>query len=159
MFKVFLGLGTNIGDKKAILEVAKKAINDSIGEICDESSLYETEAWGVENQENYYNQVIGIKTKLYPLQILEKILALEIQLGRIRNQKWEARLIDIDILFFENYIISTDNLTIPHKYIQDRNFVLEPLKEINPDFIHPKLRKTISELAKSNLDNSWIRML
>ncbi|MCP9768503.1 2-amino-4-hydroxy-6-hydroxymethyldihydropteridine diphosphokinase [Lacihabitans sp. LS3-19] len=159
MFKVFLGLGTNIGDRKSNIELAKKAISDTIGEIQDDSSVYETEAWGVENQENYYNQVICIKTNFYPLQILEKILALEIQLGRIRNQKWEARLIDIDILFFENYIISTDNLTIPHKYIQERNFVLEPLKEINPDFIHPKFRKTISELAKSNLDKSWIKKL
>ena len=159
MFKVIIGLGSNLGDRKSNLELVKVKINNSIGEIEVYSSIYETEAWGVENQENYYNQIVQIKTDFYPFQVLEKTLALEMQLGRVRTKKWEARLIDIDILFFENFIFNSENLIIPHKYIQERNFILEPLKEMNPNFVHPKFQKTILELSKACTDKNWIRKL
>jgi 2-amino-4-hydroxy-6-hydroxymethyldihydropteridine diphosphokinase len=159
MFNVILGLGSNMGDRKSNLELANRSINDSIGKIQVYSNIYETEAWGVENQENYYNQIVQIKTDFFPFKVLEKTLALERQLGRVRTQKWEARLIDIDILFFENYIFSSDNLIIPHKYVQERNFILEPLKEMNPNFIHPKFRKTILALSEACTDKNWIKKL
>jgi 2-amino-4-hydroxy-6-hydroxymethyldihydropteridine diphosphokinase len=159
MQRVLLGLGTNLGDKIKNLQIALKELSNQLGEITKISSVYETEAWGVQNQDNYYNIVIEINTNFFPLGLIQKILAIESSLGRIREKKWDSRIIDIDILFYENYVISTDHLRLPHPFLEKRNFVLEPLNEVVSGFTHPKLRKTISELKSTCSDKSWIKKL
>jgi 2-amino-4-hydroxy-6-hydroxymethyldihydropteridine diphosphokinase len=159
MFKAYLGLGSNLGQKEENLKLAISKVENEIGQISKKSSLFETEAWGVENQSNYYNMAIEIYTKLLPLKLIEKVLELEKELGRVREKKWNSRIIDIDILLYDNLIISTDHLHIPHLFLEKRNFVLEPLNEIIPNFIHPKLRKSIAQLSGESMDKSWIKKL
>ncbi|MCP9756886.1 2-amino-4-hydroxy-6-hydroxymethyldihydropteridine diphosphokinase [Lacihabitans sp. CCS-44] len=159
MFKAYIGLGSNLGQKEENLKLAISKVENEIGQISKKSSLFETEAWGVENQGNYYNMAIEIHTKLLPLELIEKVLELEKELGRVREKKWDSRIIDIDILLYENLIISTDHLHIPHLFLEKRNFVLEPLNEIIPNFIHPKLRKSIAQLSAESIDKSWIKKL
>lgn len=155
----YLSLGSNLGKKQANIELALEEIKKDIGEVLRISSIYETEAWGVISQDNYYNIIAEVKTPFFPLDLISKILAIETRLGRIRDKKWESRIIDIDIIFYENYIITTDNLTIPHTFLEKRNFVLEPLNELRPHFFHPRLRKSISLLATECQDKSWIKKL
>lgn len=155
----YLSLGSNLGKKQANLEGALEEIKKDIGEVLRISSIYETEAWGVISQDNYFNIIAEIKTPFLPLELISKILAVETRLGRIRDKKWESRIIDIDIIFYENYLITTDNLTIPHPFLEKRNFVLEPLNELSPKFIHPRLRKSISQLSAECTDKSWIKKL
>lgn len=159
MHRVLLGLGTNLGGKTKNLELALESISNKIGEITRLSSVYETEAWGVQNQENYYNLVLEVCTDFLPFALIHKTLEIESSLGRVREKKWDSRIIDIDILFYENYIINTDHLQLPHPFIEKRNFVLEPLNEIVSSFIHPKLRNTICELKAACLDKNWIKKL
>ena len=159
MNKIFLGLGSNLGDKIENLKFALVEINLEIGRITAVSSIYETEAWGVINQDNYYNLVLAVETTILPLALIEKILKIEEKLGRKRDKKWDCRIIDIDILFYDNLIISTNNLQIPHPFIHKRNFVLEPLNEIDSSLIHPKLRKSINYLRSISEDKSWIHKL
>lgn len=153
----YLSLGSNLGKKQANLELALAEIKKDVGEVSRISSIYETEAWGVVNQDNYFNIIAEVKTLLLPLDLISKILAIETRMGRIRDKKWESRIIDIDIIFYENYLITTDNLTIPHPFLEKRNFVLEPLTELSPEFIHPRLRKSIFQLSAECTDTSWIK--
>jgi len=155
----YLSLGSNLGKKQANIELALEEIRKDIGEVLRISSIYETEAWGIVNQDNFFNIIAEVRTPSLPLNLISKILAIENRLGRVREKKWESRIIDIDIIFYENYIITTDNLTIPHPFLEKRNFVLEPLNELIPEFIHPRLRKSISQLATECLDKSWIKKL
>ncbi len=157
---VFLLLGGNLGDRKQTILEAKKYISLQIGKIELESSLYQTAAWGVENQPAFLNQVIQISTLLSAQEILAQIEEIEKKLGRKRYQKWYARTIDIDILYYENQILEEDennetqkkNLKVPHPFLHERRFTLVPLVEIAPNFIHPVLKKTNSELLESCLD-------
>lgn len=153
----YLSLGSNLGNKQVNLEVALEIIKKDIGEISRISSIYETEAWGVVDQDNFFNIIAEVKTLFFPLDLITKILAIETRMGRIRYKKWESRIIDIDIIFYENYIITTENLTIPHPFLEKRNFVLEPLNELSPEFIHPRLRKSIFQLTAACTDTSWIK--
>ncbi len=146
MNKVYLSIGGNLGNRKANLAKAAYLIERKIGSILAISSLYETKAWGVENQPNFLNQVLIVETVLSPETTLEYALTIETKMGRKREQKWYTRLIDIDLLFFEKQIIKSDDLTLPHPYLAERNFVLVPLAEIAPNFVHPILQKSISEL-------------
>jgi 2-amino-4-hydroxy-6-hydroxymethyldihydropteridine diphosphokinase len=159
MFIAYLGLGSNLGQKEENLKLAISKIENKIGQISKKSSVFETEVWGVENQGNYYNMVVEINTNLLPLELIVNVLAIEKELGRVREKKWDSRIIDIDILLYENFIISTDLLNIPHLFLEKRNFVLEPLNEIIPNFIHPKLRKSIAQLTAESMDKSWIKKL
>jgi 2-amino-4-hydroxy-6-hydroxymethyldihydropteridine diphosphokinase len=159
MHIVHLGIGTNEGNKLSNIETSLVNISDSIGFITKKSSLYETKAWGIEDQENFINLTIEVETALFPLELIEKLLAIENKMGRKREIKWASRIIDIDILFFENYRINTSNLTIPHPYITYRNFVLAPLLDICPEFMHPTLKKTIKQLNTESKDNGWIKKL
>ena len=144
---LILSLGGNVGDVKALFIKAISRIEEELGTIVKKSSLYATAAWGVENQPDFLNQILEIETEYEPEKCLELILALEIELGRIRTgKKWEERVIDIDILFYGSEIIDLPHLKIPHPFIQDRNFILIPLAEICSDLIHPQLDKLISVL-------------
>src|SRR5690606_22693622 len=131
----------------------------NIGVIKEKSSVYETNAWGNENQPDFLNIVVSVETVLDPYELLEQIHNIELKLGRNRLQHWGQRTIDIDILFYDQMVINIDNLTIPHSFIQDRMFVLEPLNEIFPKFIHPLLKKSVKELYKECKDKLSVRKL
>jgi 2-amino-4-hydroxy-6-hydroxymethyldihydropteridine diphosphokinase len=147
-------LGTNLGDKILMLDLAKKSIQNKIGEIINSSSIYETAAWGNTNQPSFLNCVIEIKTDLSPFQLLTSLLTIEGDMGRIRDEKWAPRTIDLDILYYNKEIVSTDNLIIPHPQIQNRRFTLVPLCEILSDFIHPVLGISNRALLSICDDNS-----
>lgn len=146
MKSIYILLGANLGDRTAQLNDALIAIASSIGKITKVSTIVETAAWGVEEQPSFLNQVIEVKSFLNPIETLEICQSIENQLGRVRNEKWGARVIDIDILYYENEIVNLPHLQIPHPYIQDRKFTLIPLVEIAPDYIHPVLKKSNDEL-------------
>lgn len=150
---VYILLGANLGNPIQQLNQAVNDLSHQVGKIVLKSSIYESEAWGVEDQPLFYNQVLAIETSLAAIDVLRTALQIENQLGRIRTQHWGARIIDIDILYFNQEIIQLDQLTIPHPYIQERNFTLIPLVEIAPDYIHPILKKTNTQLAQETKDN------
>lgn len=156
----FLQLGTNKGDKFENLERAKYLIKSIIGNIISESSVYETEPWGYLDDETYLNQVIKVETQNSPKKLLKNCLDIESRLGRTRlKNEYEPRTMDIDILFYENEIIQQENLEIPHPRLHERMFVLSPLMEIEPDYTHPGLHKTIQELHKTCTDKGWIKRI
>lgn len=142
----FLITGSNLGDKLSNLEQAANLININAGTIVRSSSIYETEPWGHSDQPVFLNQVLQIITKLSPPLLMEQLLLIEKEMGRQRTFKNASRNIDIDILFYDDQVIHEKGLDIPHKSMQSRRFVLVPLQEIAPDFIHPELKKSISEL-------------
>jgi 2-amino-4-hydroxy-6-hydroxymethyldihydropteridine diphosphokinase len=143
---VYLLLGSNLGDSKAVLQIARTHIEERIGRVIAASSIYLSKAWGIQNQPDFLNQVLELDTALRPSQVLKEILEIERELGRIRYQKWGTRIIDIDILYFGEEILESPELNIPHPENQNRNFVLVPIAEIAPDFIHPVLKRTQKEL-------------
>ncbi len=143
---VYIGLGTNIGDKSNNLKSAREQIELKIGKIEAASTEYITKAWGILDQPDFLNQALKVSTTRYPLNLIQKLLEIEEAMGRKRVAKWGSRLIDLDILFFEDWIFSTPGLIIPHPFADKRRFVLEPLSEISPDFKHPVLNESISNL-------------
>ena len=155
MHAIFLLLGSNLGDRHRFLQQAVTHIEAEIAPVVTVSSVYETQSWGKTDLPDYLNQVVFLHSDLSAQAILEKILAIEIILGRKREEKWGSRTIDIDILFYDNAIIADDNLTIPHPELHNRRFTLEPLAEIAPDFCHPTLNKTILHI-KNDLKDSLI---
>ncbi|MDA3929805.1 MAG: 2-amino-4-hydroxy-6-hydroxymethyldihydropteridine diphosphokinase [Prolixibacteraceae bacterium] len=161
MKKAFLSLGTNLGDKEKNLSRAIRYINVGIGQMIDLSGLYETEPWGFESNEKFLNMVIEIVTDLTPLEMIDKCLEIENKLGRIRKvfKGYSSRTIDIDILFYDDIVLSEANLILPHPHIQNRRFILEPLCEIAPDFIHPVLNKTLKELLIECTDICIVKQL
>lgn len=159
MSKVYLLTGSNIGDSIKNLFKARFSIVDHIGEVETASSMYRTEPWGNKDQQDFLNQILLIDTELYPFEVMNEILKIEKEMGRNRQQKWEPRIIDIDILFYDDIAFEKDNLTIPHPLLQDRRFTLVPLNEIAPQFMHPKLNKTISELLEECNDMSIVEKL
>lgn len=150
---IYFIIGGNLGDRLALIEECKQKIKKILGPILRSSSIYESESWGETNNPNYLNQVLFIESKFSAKEVLEKALEIEKELGRTRDKKWESRLIDIDILFFNNEIIEEKNLKIPHPHLQNRKFVLVPLNEIASEFVHPVLKTTISNLLDNCNDN------
>ena len=146
-------LGTNIGNRIHNLEIAIRKINDKIGAIQFSSGLYETEAWGNENQAKFVNQIIVVETLLSEIDLLRECQKIENSLGPKKRTRWGARIMDLDILFFEDKIHESTHLQIPHPRIHERKFVLQPLNELMPDFIHPSFGKTINNLL-SGLDDT-----
>lgn len=154
---VFLGIGSNLGDRELFLHQALELILKNVGEIVAISSVYETEAWGNELLMPFLNVVLQIQTKYTPDILLSKVLDIEIQMGRQRNEKWSDRCIDIDILLFDNQVIDSSSLTIPHLYITQRRFVLEALVEISPSVVHPVTDVPFVEYLAIVEDKCWCR--
>ncbi|MFK7773816.1 MAG: 2-amino-4-hydroxy-6-hydroxymethyldihydropteridine diphosphokinase [Saprospiraceae bacterium] len=143
---IYLHTGSNLGDRIAHLAKACEMIEKQIGKISNQSRLYETEAWGMKDQPDFINQALEVQTELIPEEILSHIKKIEKEIGREENKKWHERIIDIDILFHGDTILSTEKLKIPHPHCHERMFVLIPLMEIAGDFVHPTLNLTIEEL-------------
>lgn len=137
MHITFLQLGSNIEDRLFYLNKAISLINFKIGKIISKSSVYESIPWGNSNQGNFLNQVLKVETKCNPYELLDLTQLIELEIGRIKREFWGPRKIDVDILLYDNIIIQSNELEIPHKYIKERMFVLEPLKEIDSDLIIP----------------------
>lgn len=152
-------LGSNIGDRLKMLEEARHALSARCGLILNTSSIYLTAPWGNTEQEDFYNQAVLLQTILSPGTLLEKILRIEKDHGRNRSEKWGARTMDIDILFFGQEIIDKTNLVIPHPYLPERRFSLICLAEIAPDWVHPVLHKNVSQLLKECPDLSEVSRL
>ena len=149
---IYLLLGTNLGDRLNNLRTASKLLQDREIRILNESSIYETEPWGKSDQGWFLNIVLQIETNLSPNELLNCCLEIEQRMGRIRQEKWSERLIDVDILYYESQKIETDILTVPHKAIQDRKFTLIPMNELAPEAIHPVLNDTQANLLANCTD-------
>lgn len=148
MAKVFLGIGTNIGNKRGNLITATALLAERVGDILALSSIYETEPWGFESPHTFLNAVVLQITSLSPLELLDTTRLIEIEMGRIEKShgSYQDRIIDIDILMYDDLILHTDRLTLPHPHLHKRKFVLEPLAEIAPAAMHPVLHKNMEEL-------------
>lgn len=157
MIRVFLLLGSNEGDRENFLLNARFRIQLLAGKSPAVSSVYETAAWGDLNQAPFLNQVLAVDTTLNPRILLSTLLAIEDSLGRKRTKKWAARTIDIDILFYGEQVITDPDLIIPHPEIGARRFALTPLAELIPDFVHPVLKKSVSELLVTCEDRLEVR--
>ena len=153
----YLILGSNIGDRISNIETAVNKIRTNVGEVVRASSIYLTEPWGHKEQAAFYNHVVEIKTELDAFETLNKLLAIEESMGRVRKKKWAERIIDIDILYFDDQVISQENLSIPHPGIPDRRFVLIPLCELIPDHIHPVLNVSNTDLLKVTKDHLGVK--
>jgi 2-amino-4-hydroxy-6-hydroxymethyldihydropteridine diphosphokinase len=157
MAKVYLSLGSNIGNRQANLAKAVAEIGRRIGAYCSSSGVYETGAWGFDSA-NFLNQVIFIETRLSPQSLIALCLEIEKEMGRTRNSDkgYASRVIDIDILFYNDLILNVENLIIPHPHIQDRRFILIPLHDIASSLRHPVLNKTVSELLAECSDEGMV---
>jgi 2-amino-4-hydroxy-6-hydroxymethyldihydropteridine diphosphokinase len=151
-YTAYLLTGSNLGDRKAFLNKAKAHIDRRAGKVIAASGYYKTAAWGIEDQPDFWNQALAIMTTLEPESLLETLLDIERELGRERIEKWGSRTIDIDILLYDDQIINTPNLTIPHLFLHERNFSMVPLMEIAGEIEHPIFKKTIEELYWASND-------
>ncbi len=162
MHNIFLSLGSNLGDRILNIRNTLEKINNNIGKIKNISKYYETEPWGFNTDNWFINIVIEIETNYSAEILLQKIQEIERKIGRRQKtikSAYSSRIIDIDILFFENLILKNQNLQIPHKHLHKRLFVLKPLNDIASDFIHPIFNKTINVLLNKHNDNTKIKVI
>ena len=157
MSDIILLLGGNLGDRYAYLQKATAAIQNHIGEIIEVSAIYETACWGGDQQPDYLNQALRVQSGLLPEQVLDQALRIEAELGRIRTRIWEPRVMDIDLIFYDRLVYQSDRLILPHPRITVRKFVLVPLVELIPHYVHPVYKKSIIELFHACSDASAVR--
>ncbi|WP_411842985.1 2-amino-4-hydroxy-6-hydroxymethyldihydropteridine diphosphokinase [Salinicoccus sp. HZC-1] len=149
MAVAYLGLGSNLGNRRENLESAIRRLGEQVEiNVTKRSSLYDTEPYGKTDQPDFMNMCVEIETRISPLDLLESVLSIEHELGRVRKEVWGPRTIDIDILLYEDLELSLDDLSIPHTQMHKRAFVLDPLSEIAGDAVHPGFNKTIETLRK-----------
>jgi len=150
LHKVYIGVGSNLGDKYQNIYLAYRLIQSKIGNITSKSSIYISEPWGFESDELFLNSVIEIHSKLQPLELLNQLKQIEKELGRKKKQSdtYESRLIDLDILFYDKLILKNDQLTIPHPHVEKRSFVYMPLLEIQPNFIQTQTKSKLKNTVK-----------
>jgi 2-amino-4-hydroxy-6-hydroxymethyldihydropteridine diphosphokinase len=159
MVTVFLLLGTNLGNRELFLQEAITHIQQLVAPVTKTSAVYETQSWGKTDQPDYLNQVITLQTNLAAQDVLNKILDIELLMGRKREEKWGSRIIDIDILFYGDAVINEPGLIVPHPELHNRRFTLEPLAEIAPEFLHPALNKNILTLKNELKDSLIVKKL
>jgi len=160
MAEAYLLLGSNMGDRFAILRTAIKTISEQIGVVQRLSSVYQTAPWGFQAETPFLNQVALVKTNLSPEELLAKTQEIETALGRKRTGNgFSSRPIDIDILFYDDYIIYQKNLIVPHLHLHKRKFVLVPLHEIAPTLLHPVTHKSITNLLNNCTDNLQVEKI
>jgi 2-amino-4-hydroxy-6-hydroxymethyldihydropteridine diphosphokinase len=158
MHQVFLGIGGNIGNKHENFDKVYTFIQNELGEITKRSSVYESPPWGFDSNDNFWNQVLKIETEFSPFELLQKITEIENRFGRKRDGgQYKSREMDIDILYFDDKIIETENLTIPHPLLHKRLFAMVPLAEIATDFMHPVLQISNAEMLNVCEDKSAIK--
>lgn len=149
MATVYLGLGTNLGDKAANLYAAVERIQERIGKVTSLSSFYETAPWGFTSENSFLNAAAAVETTLSPMEILHATQAIERELGRLKKSSggiYSDRLIDIDLLLYDNLILQTPELQLPHPLMTERDFVMAPLTEIAGEVVHPVFKKKLNEL-------------
>ena len=157
LHKSYILLGSNKGRRNGFLSKAKKQIELLCGKIEKESFVYQTAAWGTVKQQDFLNQIIRIKTKLLPNELMKSLLQIETKLGRVRTIKYGPRTIDLDILFYDDLIHHSKIVTLPHPAIQNRKFVLVPMVELSPLKKHPALHKTMKTLLKVCTDDLEVK--
>ena len=151
--QIYLGLGTNLGDKEQNLRIAAQKIEERIGKVVSLSAFYATEPWGFSSENTFLNAAVCVETSLLPLQILKETQSIERELGRTRKSvdgAYADRLIDIDLLLYGDVVMNTEELVLPHPLMTERRFVMEPLAEIAPEAVHPLFHKTMRELFTSS---------
>ena len=160
MNKAYISLGSNMGQRLEEIREAVVQIQKKIGILTDLSSLFESPTWGFEGPD-FLNACIGIQTDFTPHELLQKLLKIERQMGRLRSLKsgYSSRNIDLDLLFFDNQVLDNEDLVLPHPRLEFRRFILSPMCEIAPDFIHPRLGKSLMNLSRLCKDNSSIRKI
>ncbi len=146
MATIYIGIGSNVGDRKANCLKAVEELDSRGVRVTRRSGLYETEPWGVKDQPGFLNMVVEAETDLTPEGLLAVMKAIEGALGRRRTSRWGPREIDLDILLYDERIVDEPHLKIPHPHMHERGFVLEPLSEIAPELMHPLLKKRVREL-------------
>lgn len=149
----YLLLGSNIGDRLHYLQQAILKISQTQGiTLKQQSEIYETAAWGLEDMPAHLNMALCVHTTLSAHELLHEVLRIELELDRARQQKWGARTMDIDIIFYDNDVIQTEALVVPHPWMQDRRFVLVPMAEIAAEYLHPVYHKTVAVLLEATAD-------
>ena len=159
MNKVYLGLGSNVDDRELFINSAIEQIDDNNKcDIIEVSSFYETRPYGITDQGNFVNAVCLISTSLEPIKLFRMIKLIEEQVGRIKRERWGPREIDIDIIFYDDLIIESEELSIPHTDLTNRAFVLLPVIELNPSIIHPKTKKLLKDYLDTSKENDILRI-
>jgi len=146
--QLVLLLGSNMGDRLLHLTQSRVLLEQHFGEATKASRVYHTEPWGKTDQESFFNQALIFEVSLRPMMVLDTVLDIEKEIGRVRQEKWGPRIIDIDVIFFGDLVFAGDELRIPHPHMQERGFVLQPLCEIIPEFEHPLLNKRLKVLLQ-----------
>lgn len=154
----YLLLGTNLGDRLENLKNAISHVEEEVGTVFSKSSIYETEAWGKTDQPGFLNQAIAVKSNMLPLQLLQTLLTIEQKMGRVRLERWGERLIDIDLIFYGDMVLTEAKvLQLPHPEMHNRRFVLEPLNEIAENFIHPVFKEKVSSILANLTDKLTVQ--
>ncbi|MCQ2608131.1 MAG: 2-amino-4-hydroxy-6-hydroxymethyldihydropteridine diphosphokinase [Bacteroidales bacterium] len=158
---VVILLGANLGDKKEMFRIVEDLLEQHVGECVNKSSIYSSQAWGFDSPQEFYNQVLVIETEFPAHETLLRCQAIEKKCGRTRhaNAGYEDRVIDIDILYFNNDIIDTDDLVVPHPLLHQRRFTMEPLCEVLPNYVHPILIQTNEQLLRSCIDKNEVHRI
>lgn len=159
--RTFIQLGSNLGDRNNAISMAQRFILQQVGYVVNESALYETEPWMMESDKWFLNQVIEVETNLEPHTLLLKLKDFEKFHGRetsTHSVNYKSRFIDLDILFYGDHIVNSSDLVVPHPFLHERKFVLIPMNEINPDFIHPVFNQSIKELLTTCNDSHQVSL-